>query len=138
MILRSMTHLDSLELEEMSQRYYPEFNSPEFEDNYFNKFTICHNNNEIIMGGGMRNIAEVVLVTNKEQNKHLLGDALIKSLGYCVNGARQKNIDFLHAFVKDESYAKHLIRHGFEIREGKSLSLYVKNVKNVRDVNYGS
>lgn len=129
MIIRSMTHSDSLIFEEMSQKYYPEFDGPEFEDNYFNKFTITRNDGELILGGGLRSLAEVIIVTDKEQNKHLIGEALIKALAHCVNGARRNNIDFLHAFVKDESYAKHLIKHGFEIREGTVLSLYVKEVK---------
>lgn len=129
MIIRPMTHTDSLELEEMSQKYYPEFNSPEFEDNYFGKFVITHNNGEIVIGGGLRSLAEVVLVTDKSKNRHLIGDGLIRALGLCINEARNRNIDFLHAFVKDDKYAKHLISHGFDIREGTALSLYVKDVK---------
>lgn len=126
MIIRPMTHEDSLHLEELNSIYYPEFNSPEFEDNYFGKFTILKKDGEIILGGGLRYIAEVVIVTDKSKNKHLLYGALVKTLGHCIDEARKRNIDFLHAFVKDDKYQKHLINHGFEIRSGTPLSLWVR------------
>jgi hypothetical protein len=128
MIIRPMTHSDALHLEELSEVYYPEFNAPEFEDNYFGKFTIVKSDGTIILGGGLRYLAEVVLVTDKSQNKHLVGDALIKALGHSINEAKKRNIDFLHAFVKDEKYQKHLISHGFEPRDGQALSLFVRSV----------
>lgn len=127
MIIRPMTHCDSLELEELSSKYFPEFNSPEFEDNYFFKFVVTDNKDEILIGGGLRALAEVVLVTDKSRSPFLLHEALLKSLATVINAARNKDIDFLHAFVKDEKYGKHLINHGFSPVDGQALSLWVKN-----------
>ena len=121
-----MTWKDIEKLHELSARHYPEFDCPDFHRGYFNTSVILNDNHEVIMGIGLRKLIEVVLVTDKEMNKITIGKALIKALGHSINTSRSEGIDFLHAFVKDPGYERHLIEHGFEIRDSKTLSLYVK------------
>lgn len=127
MIIRSMSSNDIQLLHKLSARHYPEFHCPDFNGNYLNTFVITDDNGEVILGGGLRDIAEVILVTDKLRNKHEIGEALLKALSHSVNTARMRNIDFLYAFVKDYGYKKHLISHGFDPIEGEPLSLWVKN-----------
>lgn len=129
MIITDMIESDITKLHNLSTRHYPEFDCPDFNDGYFSKYVVLNDNRDIILGFGLRRLAEVVLVTDKLQNTTTIGRALVMALGCSIKEARKENIDFLHAFVKDEAYAKHLIQHGFDERVSKTLSLYVKDGK---------
>lgn len=113
-------------LDKLSAKNYPTFDKPDFKDGYYDKFVV-HDTEGVILGGGIRKIAEVVLVTNVNRRTVTIGRGLVKALGHCVNSAREQNIDFLYAFCDNPDYENHLIQHGFTRIDARPLSLWVKN-----------
>jgi len=108
---------DQAELDALHEKYYKDdFEPTAFDSNFISSFVIRDKNKRLVMGGGVRPIAETILVTDKSVNPHVLGDALLEALAFSKHTCRLYRIDFLHAFVKDEAYAKHLIKHGFSPR----------------------
>jgi hypothetical protein len=108
---------DALALRILHDKYYSEFNNPDFMDLEFSTaFTVLNDKGEIILGGGVKRIAETVLVTDKSKNIHEIGDALLQALKISKWAASQMDVKWLHAFVKDDAYARHLVKHGFNPR----------------------
>ena len=103
-----------------------EADDPKFPHGYIGGFVITDDDDKIVMGGGVKLIAESVIVTDKTCNPHLLGDALLHALGYSIHVCRYAKVDELHAFVKNEAFAKHLLKHGFSPRQS-SYFLRVTN-----------
>jgi hypothetical protein len=99
-------------LDELHRKHFPEFEPTDFTKNFLSAFVI-EDGEKIVMGGGIRAIAETILVTDKEANPHVLGDALLEALRFSRFTCERYNIDLLHAFVKDPAYAKHLEKYGF-------------------------
>jgi len=126
MYIRRMKKDDEQFLQELSRKNFPEFEPPDYHDNYFEKF-IIESDGELLIGGGMRKIAEVVLVTDISKSDVKLGKALIQILGHCIFKAKENDIDFLYAFCQNPAYEKHLIMHGFERIRGNPLSLWIKH-----------
>lgn len=115
--IKLMSPNDQAELDILHEKYYKdEFEPTTFNGDFLSSFVIRDKDGKIIMGGGVRPIAETILVTDKSANPHLLGDALLEALKFSQHTCRLYRIEFLHAFVKDEAYAKHLIKHGFNPR----------------------
>ena len=130
MIIRSMHNEDIPILEALNKKYYPEFESPAFTDkDYFTRFVIEDSDRQLVMGGGLRYLAETILVTDKSRNVHTLGASLLQALEHAKRTCQMRHIELLHAFVKNEGYQKHLIEHGFQVREGTPLYLWVPNGK---------
>jgi hypothetical protein len=115
--IKLMSPDDQAELDILHDKYYKDdFEPTAFDTNFLSSFTIRDKHGKLIMGGGVRPIAETILVTDKSMNPHVIGDALLEALRFSKHTCRVYQIDFLHAFVKDEAYAKHLIKHGFSPR----------------------
>lgn len=129
LIHRSITPSDIHKLAELHKRYYPEFEITDFINDCFTSFVVVDENDEIILGGGLQNIAEAILITDKSKNVHQIGDALLMALKFSKGSCLMRRIEWLHAFTKDEGYKDHLLKYGFEERESKALSLWVPNGK---------
>jgi len=128
MNIRALTKDDIEELNQLHDRFFDgEFERPDFTKGYLGAFIIEDNDGKVVMGGGVRPIAETILVTDKSRNPHLLGDALLEALRYALFTSSRFNIDELIAFVKDDNYAKHLIKHGFVRRIGTALMMELPN-----------
>lgn len=111
------TQEDYRKLNELHERFFSrDFIATDFQRGFLGAFVIKDNDGQILLGGGVRPLAETILVTNKDANLHSLGDALLESLQFSRYVCNRANIKLLHAFVKDETYMKHLISQGFQKR----------------------
>ena len=101
----------------LHDKYYgQDFNLPNMFHHFLNAFAITDNDDKIIIAGGIRPIAETIIVTDKENSGITLGRALVEAQRVSVYTCQKYEIDLLHAFVKDDDYAKHLMQHGFSPR----------------------
>lgn len=116
MKIRALTLEDMVQLNDLHDKYFSEFEKTDFTKNFLSSFVITDDYDRIVMGGGVRPIAEAIIVTDKEANPHLLGDALLEALQFSRYTCNRTGVEFLHAFVKDRVYARHLIKHGFSPR----------------------
>ncbi len=126
MKVRALTTDDIDAVKELHNRYYSEFGFPNFMQ-LLNAFVIEDDNGEIIMAGGIEQVAEVVLVTNKSQNKIKIGRALIEAQMVSLFTCKKFGIKEMYAFVNNYEYAKHLIQHGFTEHKLKTLNMKVPN-----------
>lgn len=117
MKIRALTEPDIVKLNDLHDKYFgDQFDKTDFTKNFLSSFVITDDYDRLVMGGGVRPIAETILVTDKEANPHLLGDALLEALRFSRYTCNQTGVEFLHAFVKDKVYARHLMKHGFSPR----------------------
>jgi hypothetical protein len=116
MNIRPLTIDDMTILNDLHDKYFSEFERTDFLKGMLNAFVITDNYDRIVMGGGIRPIAETIIVTDKEVNPHVLGDALLEALKFSKFTCNKFNIELLHAFVKDKVYMRHLIKQGFSPR----------------------
>lgn len=119
--IRPLVKTDIPDLKELHDKYYSEFEFPNF-DNLVAKFVIVDDNGDTIIGGGVRVIAETLLITDQEKSRIQIGRALVEAQRASLFACSRLGIDELHAFVKNEEYAKHLIKHGFSPRS-QALSM---------------
>lgn len=117
MNFRALQVYDIFTLKNLHDKYFgEEFNCPDF-TKMLGAFVVTDDNDKIIMGGGVRKIGETLLVTDKgHPSKTELGRALIEAQNISRYICELNGIEWLHAFVKDEKYARHLIKHGFNPR----------------------
>jgi len=121
---RRMELEDVNKIKELHDKYYSEFEFPDFFTNYLCRYVVLDENDDIILAGGVEPIAEQILVTNQEKNRIKIGRALVLSKNIGMQACRTNGIHELHAFVKNDEYAEHLIQHGFTQRS-RALSLRV-------------
>lgn len=128
MKIRALTPEDMPKLDELHEKFFGhQFSKTDFLKGFLGAFVITDDDGNIVMGGGVRPIAETIIVTDVEANPHLLGDALLEALKYSKFAAMYNNIQLVHAFVKDPVYAKHLVKHGFLPRQSTPYYLDVTN-----------
>lgn len=73
--------------------------------------------------GGVRTLAEVVLITDKNFSVRDRRQALYQVLSASQYVAERSGHDALHAFIQDHNWLYHLKRVGFSETKGKSLYL---------------
>jgi len=114
---------DDLEIaRKIHERFYKhEFDLSDFLSNFNCVFTIEDNRRNIVTIGGVRPIAEVVAITNKDASVRERRDALIKLLQASLFTANSFNYDQLHVFIQDEKWLKHLLKFGFRYTKGRAL-----------------
>jgi len=123
MITRSLQSRDIEVIRRIHERYFRE----EFEFSYFSdlmaSFVVVDDEDNIIIAGGVKPIAESILITNKDYNLTKIGRALMDAMEISSYIGRKFSFDQLHAFIQNESFGNHLIQHGFRNTRGKSLVL---------------
>ena len=106
---------DRYELYDIWKKYYkdeiPLF--PDFFDKYLCAFVV-EQEGHIVVGGGVRTIAESVILTNKSFTPRQRVVALREVLHASKYVANRSGYNNLNAFIADESWKKHLIRIGFK------------------------
>jgi hypothetical protein len=110
---RALHRSDIEEIRELHERFYPDLEFPDFLNGYLCGFIITDETDEIVMAGGLQPIAEIVLVTNKDKSRIKIGRALIEAKNISLYVGKKFNLKELVAFVKNEEYARHLVRHDF-------------------------
>lgn len=121
---RAIELRDLGKLKELHDKHYSQFEFPAF-FRYLNSFVIEDNDGDIIMAGGIENVAEISLVTNKDKSRVAIGRALLETREIALFTCNKMGIKDLYAFVDNDDYAKHLIQHGFTDCP-RALSLRVK------------
>lgn len=121
MIIRALSHRDTSELTRISNQYRLEFDRTEFESgNFISQFVVLEDEIPITIFG-VRNIAEVVAVTDKNADVKVRREALIRGFDAASHLARSANHNQLHAFVQDSIWHHQLLKHGFRNTAGKSV-----------------
>jgi hypothetical protein len=122
MILRSFEQRDTPALERIHKEFYnDEFSLDEFTTgNYLGSFSAVQDQ-EVILVGGVRTIAEVVCITDKNLPTRVRREALLDALQASRYVASRAGHSQLHAFIQDEAWLKQLLRHGFSKTAGVSL-----------------
>lgn len=110
--IRALTLNDLDELEILHNKYYSQFQFPDFM-HMLNAFIIEDDDKSIILGGAVEKVAEAVLVTNKEKSRIKIGKALVEAQKCSMFTCKVNDIRELYAFVDNEQYAHHLKKHGF-------------------------
>lgn len=122
--IQLLNRFDINHVRQLHEKYFSEFDFPDFFGRILKAFKVVDNNGEIILAGAVRPIAETILVTDLSKNRIEIGRALVEAQRFSMYTCGQFNIDELHAFVKNEQYARHLERHGFSERS-KAYSIRV-------------
>lgn len=120
--VRAFTPEDLAKVRELHEEYYSEFDFPDFL-RLINGY-IVEDSDGIIMAGGVELVGEAVLVTNKERSRITIGRALIEARAINIFTCKKVGIRDLYAFVNNNDYAKHLIKHGFQECD-KALTLRI-------------
>jgi len=125
-MIRALLKRDQIQIKDIHEKFYKdEFPLSEL-DNLTCGFTAVDNNDRVICAGGIKSIMEMVLVTDKNVDltkRQLALYDMLKTAGYSTKSAGYNN---LHAFIKDERWAKYLIKHvGFKPIIGTGLIIGV-------------
>jgi hypothetical protein len=120
--IRLLTRKDIPKLKQIHERDYPDLEF--FVDRpLLSAFVVEDDDKQIILAGGIEGIGEALLLTDKTQSRVKIGKALVQAQRFAMFTCANRNIQELYAFVHDEDYAKHLIKHGFEKREDMVLRM---------------
>lgn len=113
MNVRGMKQEDIPKLREIHEKYFSDLEFPDFMNGFYCGF-IVEDENGVIIGGGLRPAAEILIITDKERDMMSIGRALIEAQKASLYIGHKFGLTELIAFVKDnDAYARHLVRHGF-------------------------
>lgn len=123
-MIRSLKLEDMNELRTIYEKYYvKEFDFPEFVSTFAHGLVIEDDvSGRIISGGGIRAIAESVILTNKDFSPRVRKVALLEILHAQLFAAAKLGFgEGLHVFVQDEKWVQQLKQYGFRNTRGTSL-----------------
>lgn len=113
MNVRGMKQEDIPKLRKIHKKYFSDLEFPDFMNGFYCGFVI-EDEDGIIIGGGLRPSAEILLVTDKKHDNITIGRALIEAQKASMYIGHKFGLNELNAFVKDNDiYTRHLVRHGF-------------------------
>ena len=125
MIIRNFQDSDLEQLKIIHERYYKEeFSLGEFQQNFLGLFSAIEND-KLICVGGVRTIAESIMVTDKSFSVRQRRDVLLKMLQTQSFITGRSGYNQLHAFVQNESWENQLISYGFKPCKGNALFIGV-------------
>jgi hypothetical protein len=121
-----MTPEDIIPLKMIHHKYYrDEFDFPEFEKHFLNAYVV-EQDEDIITAGGVRQIAEVVGLTNKGISVRKRKEALEHLLSASVFTADVNNYNSLHAFVDSGDWENQLRKTNWSPIKGKGLIFHIR------------
>lgn len=122
-MIRCIEPNDFNELHRIWEKFYKnEFPFPDFIDKYLCAFVVVHDN-KIISAGGVRTIAESIVITDKDLSVRERIKALYEILEASKFVTLRSGYNNLNAFIKDDTWKKHLNKHGFLTHQILSLEL---------------
>lgn len=126
MIIRVPYHSDRPEIDRIYKEYFSQNEYPDLYDRkiFTCPFVVATNTDRIIVAGGVKTIAEAVVVSDRGLPIKTRLDALLQSLGSIINIVREMKRNQIHVFVNnDEKYVKVLQEYGFKLIDAKLLVL---------------
>lgn len=124
MNIRALEASDIEQIREIHAKHFShEFNFPDFLHNFLCAFVVDDDQGKIISAGGVRAIAEVVIVTDKDYPIRPRRSALYQILDVSEFISKKADFGELHAFVQGDNWQRHLRRIGFLPTKGKALVL---------------
>lgn len=126
MIIRPFQGSDINQLKKIHESYYQhEFSLDDFCQKFI-EFYVIEDGGLIIAAGGVRSIAESVIMTNKLVSNRIKRAALYQMLEVQLFTSRAHNFKQLHAFIQDDKWKEHLInRAGFKDCKGDAIFISV-------------
>jgi hypothetical protein len=113
---RALQPEDIEKIRKLHENFYSDLEFPDFLNNFLCGFVVTDDKDDIIVAGGVQPIGEIILVTDKDKNRIKIGKALREAQRISLYLGSRFNLDELIAFVKDNEYASHLVKHGFHPR----------------------
>ena len=125
-MIREIQDKDIDQLRKLHQAYFAnEFRFDDFLNGLMFSFTVVDDNDNLVLSGGVRNILEVVAITDKEQSifkKRTAYSQLIHSCGFV---AERLGYEGLHAFVQGDRWIDALKSQGWTNCKGNAFFLKV-------------
>lgn len=126
MRVRGITGADFKEIRDIWEKFYAdEFEFPDFVSHFLCGTVVTDDDRNIITAGGVRTIAEAIVITNKELPVKDRREALYKMLNVFLYNAHVNKYQEMHAFVQEPSWREILQRRGFRITKGNALVIDV-------------
>ena len=100
---------------------------PDFTRDHLCSFVI-ENSTGIITAGGIRTIAEVCLVTDKDKSVKSRVEALYEVLRSTSYITRESGFDWLHAITDDPVWASQMKEYGF-LSRGEDLEIHIGDIR---------
>ena len=126
MIIRALQPSDIDKLREIHTKFYEtEFLFPNFLEKFIGSFVVVDDNENVISGGGVKSIAESIIITNRDYSPHERKSALLQILQASIFVANRNGFEQLHAFVQDDKWHVILKKYGFQDCKGNALFLEV-------------
>ena len=129
MIIRDVKWTDKADIDRIYNRFYSNNEYPPFweqrDPSKFQKsFAVTTDDGELVLAGGVKLIAEAIILTDKDQATRTRFEALLQALGSTIFISEGMKYKQMHAFVNnDEKYSKHLQRFGFKKLQADLLML---------------
>jgi len=121
---RGLNPSDIIELQRIHEKFYKEeFELPDFFKGFLSSFVVTDDEDSPIIIGGVRSIAESVILTNKDMSASDRREALYGALKISIFSSSRFGFNQLHAFIQDEKWLNHLKKVGFKETVGKSIVL---------------
>ena len=121
MIIREFRESDIAHLERIHKQYEGEFSLETFNDRNFLGMFTAEIDGEVLLTGGVRTLAEIVVVTDKTACTREKREAFYKALDAANYLCNTNFYPELHAFVQDEAWLRVMVRRGFKIAKGQAL-----------------
>ena len=123
MNIRSLELEDVEEIRRIHEKFFEgEFEFPDFLNNFLCSFVV-KKDKDIVVAGGVRMLAEAILITDKEYPIIERRKALHQALDACAFITKRADFSQLHAFVKGDNWIRHLGKVGFSPTKGHALVL---------------
>lgn len=105
-----------------AKHYGNAFEYTNFLRNFHYAFSLIEEETDsIVLVGGIRPIAEIVAITDKDKGVRLRREALLKLLTAVSFAGKDLGYDQLHAFVQDPDFVDHLTKNNFRSIVGTGL-----------------
>lgn len=122
MNIREYKPSDIYQLKEIHEKYYKEeFDLPDFLLDYHCAFSITDAKGTIVTSGGIKPIAELVAITNKDFKVRDRRTALLDLLQATAYIGRKWEYSELHTFIRDENWYNQLIKSNYFKPRGNGL-----------------
>jgi hypothetical protein len=126
MRIRALKPTDLYLLRKIHEEFYAhEFEFPDFSLGFLCCFVVEDDDGNVVSAGGLRPIAESIIITDKRQSIKKRREALYDILSASAFVAEKDKFNQIHAFVQEEGWTNHLLKVGFEPTKGRALVLNI-------------